>query len=129
MGKIRITTIGGEEEVKLHEKRKVQRVEKKKREVGEKKVHISGMKGGERVKAIGMDEAEIERLAKLTEEVEKDQTEGIITAQKKEKPKKAHVRKHSPNYSQAQMKIDHGKLYNIEEAVPLLRQIAFAKFK
>jgi len=69
MGKIRITQIGGTGEEEKREKRKVQREEKKKREgAGKKdkkqeKIHLTGMKGGERVKTVGADsEEELEKL-------------------------------------------------------------------
>lgn len=128
MGKIRVTTLGGTEEEKLKEKQKVRREEKKKR--GEaKKIHIAGMKGGERIKTVGAEsEEEIEKLAKLAEEVEETQAEGI-KAEPTTKPKrKIKVRVRSKRYKEAAVKIDHHKLYPIQEAIPLLRQISLTKF-
>ena len=127
MGKIRVATLGSEKEEKLREKQKVKREEKKKRS-GAEKVHLSGMKGGQRVKSIGADEEEIEKLAKLTQQVEKDQAEGIKVTEKKDKPKKAKKRVRSKRYKEAQMKIDHEKPYPINDALPLLRQISLASF-
>jgi len=49
MGKIKIATLGSQDEEQLREKQKVRREEKKKREESQK-VHIPGMKGGERIK-------------------------------------------------------------------------------
>src|SRR3989338_68674 len=129
MGKIRITTIGGEEEVKLHEKRKVQRVEKKKREVGEKKVHIPGMKGGERVKQVGASEEEMEKLIALAREVEKDQAEGIkIVPEEKKAKKKKKVNTRGKNYQAALLKLDHQKKYSVSESLSLLRQVSYTNF-
>lgn len=126
MGKIRVSTLGSEEEKALREKQKVKREEKKKRETA--KVHIAGMKGGERVKAVGAEsEEEISRLAKLAEEVEKDQTEGIKAEGEKPKKKKK-IRTRSDKYKEALMKIDHNRVYAIKEALPLLRQISLTKF-
>ncbi len=130
MGKIKVATLGGENEEALREKQKVRREEKKKREHAAKpeKIHIAGMKGGERIKSVGAEsEEELNRLAKLTEQVEKDQAEGIkIEA---EKPKrKAKIRVRSGNYKAAVMKIEHKKVYPIDEALALLRQISLTKF-
>ena len=127
MGKIKITSLGGEEEVKLREERRVKREEKKKR-VHAEKVHISGMKGGQRVKAVGVDEAEIEKLAKLSEEVDKDQAEGLQAEKKEEKKKKVKVRVRSQRYKEAIMKIDHNRLYPINEALALLREVSLSRF-
>lgn len=131
MGKIRVSTLGSEQEEKLKDKQKVRREEKKKREKATK-VHISGMKGGQRVKAVGASEEEIEKMAKITEEVEKDQAEGLIgmeTLDKKEKKaKKAKVRSRSKRYKEAVMKVDRSKVYAIDEALELLRGISLVKF-
>lgn len=128
MGKIRVSTLGDEQEKELREKQKVRREEKKKRVVAQK-VHISGMKGGERVKSVGAEsEEELERLAKLTEEVEKDQEGGIKVEEKKEKKEKFRKHQRSSRYQQATMKIDHGKAYTIAEALPLLREISLTSF-
>lgn len=135
MGKIKVATLGGEAEEELREKRKVQREEKKKREKAQK-IHISGMKGGERVKAVGAEsEEELERLARLAEEVEKDQAEGLVprvegikVEEKKAAPKKRKVRVRGKKYQQAVMKVEPGKLYPISDALPLLRQVSLTKF-
>ncbi|OGG03245.1 hypothetical protein A2W14_07015 [Candidatus Gottesmanbacteria bacterium RBG_16_37_8] len=133
MGKIRITTIGGKEEKEVREKRKVQREEKKKREHAdqkEEKVHISGMKGGQRVKTVGAGSVEEEeKLIQLAHEVEKDQTEGIhLEEEEKKAKKKKKVKVRGKNYQTALLKLDHKKVYQIEEALPLLRDVSFAKF-
>lgn len=136
MGKIKVATLGVEQEEELREKQKVRREEKKKREKSEK-IHISGMKGGERVKAVGAEsEEELNRLAKLAEEVEKDQAEGLVPSgegikaeeKKEEKPKKKKIRIRGKRYKEVLMKIDHAKLYPIGEAIPLLRQISLTRF-
>ena len=89
MGKIKVATLGSQDEEALREKERVKREEKKKREhaAHPEKVHIAGLKGGQRIKSVGaQSEEELDRLAKLAEEVEKDQAEGIKPAE--EKPKK-----------------------------------------
>lgn len=133
MGKIRVSTLGSENEDELRKKQKIRREEKKKRESAKgrsEKVHLSGMKGGQRVKNVGAEsEEEIERMAKLAEEVEKDQAEGIKITTKEEESKRAKkVRTRGKRYKEALMKVDHGKLYKMADAIPLLREISLAKF-
>ncbi|KKR29948.1 MAG: hypothetical protein UT63_C0111G0005 [Candidatus Gottesmanbacteria bacterium GW2011_GWC2_39_8] len=111
MGKIKIHTLGSEDEKAQKEKLTRQREEKKKREAAEK-VHVSGMGGGERVKSVNMSEEEVDKMAKLTQEVEKDQAEsGETKEEKKSQPKKARVR--SKKYQEALGKVDKNKLYEL----------------
>lgn len=132
MGKIKVSTLGSEQEEEMRQKRKVQREEKKKRESAGKKtekVHISGMKGGQRVKSVGaQSEEELDKMAKLAEEVEKDQAEGIHADEKKESKKKKKVHVRGKRYQEAVMKVEPGKLYPISEALELLRQVTLTKF-
>ena len=130
MGKIRVSTLGSKEEKESREKRKVQREEKKKRAgaAGEK-VHIAGLKGGQRVKSVGTSEEEIDKMVALAREVEKDQTEGIkpeTEEGKSKKKKKAKVR--SKKYQAAVMKLDHQKKYPLNDALEVLRQVSYGKF-
>ncbi|MCL4338511.1 50S ribosomal protein L1 [Patescibacteria group bacterium] len=128
MGKIKVATLGSEDEKALREKKERQREEKKKREQA-RKVHIAGLKGGQRIKSLEGDEAEVEKMAKLAEEVEKDQAEGIKSeGEEKKTKKKVRIRVRSQKYKEALMKIDHDKQYSISEAVSLLREVSFAKF-
>lgn len=129
MGKIKVATLGGEEEQKTREQRKVKREEKKKREAA--KVHVSGMKGGQRIKSIGSDE-DMDKLAKITEEVEKDQLEGIKgetpSADGEKKAKKARIRIRSQRYKEALVKVDPAKKYQLDDALRLLREVSLTKF-
>ncbi|MBM3283657.1 hypothetical protein FJY90_05445 [Candidatus Gottesmanbacteria bacterium] len=136
MGKIRVTTLGSEKEDQLREKQKVRREEKKKREEA-KRVHIAGMKGGERIKTVGAEsEEEIEKLAKLAEEVEKVE-EGAIktglseqeeTEKEKKSKKKRRIHIRSKRYKAMVMKIDPTKRYAIPEALALLRLVSLTAF-
>lgn len=132
MGKIKVSTLGSEQEEEMREKRKVQREEKKKRESAGKKtekVHISGMKGGQRVKSVGaQSEEELDKMARLAEEVEKDQAEGIHVDEKKESKKKKKIKVRSTRYKETVMKVEPGKLYPISEALELLRKVTLTKF-
>jgi len=126
MGKIKIHTLGSEDEKAQKEKLTRQREEKKKREAAEK-VHVSGMGGGERVKSVNMSEEEVDKMAKLTQEVEKDQAEsGETKEEKKSQPKKARVR--SKKYQEALGKVDKNKLYELGIALKLLRDVTLTKF-
>ncbi len=128
MGKIKVAALGSEQEEELREKRRVAREEKKKREKAEK-VHISGMKGGERVKTVGAQtEEELNKMAKLAEEVDKDQAEGIKVEETAKAKKKKRVRVRSQKYKEAVMKVEPNKLYAISDALPLLRQVTLTKF-
>lgn len=131
MGKIRVSALGNEQEEKLKDARRVRRAEKKKRAEATK-VHISGMKGGQRVKAVGASEEEIEKMAKITEEVEKDQAEGLVGMgnedKKEKKAKRTKIRSRGKRYKEALMKVDRSKFYTIGEALELLRTISLAKF-
>src|SRR3989344_5155242 len=117
MGKIKVATLGSEEEQKMRDQRKVKREEKKKRE--DARVHISGMKGGESIKSVGSEE-DIDKLAKIAQEVEKDQSEGLVGASKKEeKPKKAKIRVRSQRYKEARVKVDPTKKCTFSDALTL----------
>ncbi len=126
MGKIRVATLGDQEsEQGQKDKRNRQREEKKKRE----KVHVPGMKGGERTVAMTSDE-EIDKLAKMSEEQEKMEAEfaGKKPADSEKKRKRARKQQRSRAYKQATMKVDSAKIYPIDEAVKLLREITLTKF-
>lgn len=131
MGKIRTAVLGGETEEAIKERQKVRREEKKKREEAHK-VHVPGMKGGQRVKEVGaQSEEEIEKMAKLAEEVEQIEAEGIKVGESaaEEKPKKKRKpRSRTKRYKEALMKVDRIKLYPISEALELLRKISLTKF-
>ncbi|MBI3379390.1 hypothetical protein HY029_01385 [Candidatus Gottesmanbacteria bacterium] len=128
MGKIKVAALGSDQEDQQRDKRKIQREEKKKREHAEK-VHISGMKGGERVKSVGAtSEEELDRMAKLTEEVDKDQAEGIKLDEGEKPKRKKKIKIRSNRYKEALMKVEPGKLYPISQALELLRQVSLTKF-
>lgn len=137
MGKIRITALGSEEEKELKEKRQRKLEEKKKREANvAEKIHISGLKGGQKVKSVGaQSEEEIEKLIKISREVDEIEAGGIKTEDDSKKSRGAgsgsgrkKVKIRGKNYQSALMKIDAKRQYPISEAVALLRQITFVNF-
>lgn len=102
MGKTK-TAFVGEEEVNKEKKHKQEKPEK---------VHIAGLKGGQRIKAI---EAEPITLETETE---------AETAKKAKAPK---VR--GQKYLEAKGKINSANLYTITEAIALMKETSFSKFE
>lgn len=85
--------------------------EKKARKEKPEKVHIAGLKGGQRIKAI---EAET-----IPEEVTEEQK-----AEKKTKAPKVRGKK----YTEAKAKINPTKLYPLKEALALVKETSYSKF-
>jgi large subunit ribosomal protein L1 len=106
MGKTKTVFVGEEPRVKKEKK------ETKKPE----KVHISGLKGGERIKVI---EAETPVAEKIIEEPHS-------TKAPRGKEKKTKVR--GKKYKEAKAKIDRTKLYKLEDAIKLVKETSFSKF-
>lgn len=129
MGKVKTAILGSEAEQESKERRTREREEKKKRvAAAEEKIHIPGMKGGEKMKSVGpTTDEEIEKMAKLARSVEESQ-EGTkeSSAKKPKKQRKARVR--GKRYQEALTKVDHNKLYLIKEALTLLKEISLTKF-
>jgi large subunit ribosomal protein L1 len=115
MGKIRIKTLGDEEQ----EKEQKEKVEK--RHEAKKTAKAPGMKGGERVVAVGPSEEELEALEQKEEvkvEVKKEKT----------KTKKDNKNPHSQKYSGMIAMVDRTKNYALEEALELLEKLQRGKF-
>ena len=119
MGKTKTAFVAGIEEEKLSGAEKYKERQKKKA-VAEsisakektQKVHITGLKGGQRIKAVEAEPV----VAGEEESVEKKQV--------KEKIKKARGKK----YIGARSKIDTNKLYPIPDAIKLLREVSYSSF-
>jgi large subunit ribosomal protein L1 len=116
MGKIR-TRILGLEEVEQKQKK-----EQKEKAAEKKKIRVPGLKGGERMVAVEVDEKEIDKMEKAKKIVEE--------AEKKaqQKPKEIKKKTRGKNYQKAKAQIDKNKLYSIKEAIFLLKKIKYAKF-
>jgi large subunit ribosomal protein L1 len=114
------------EEGKLTEKQ--EKVKKKVSEDKKKSAKAPGLKGGERVVDTAdkaLEEMELQR--KKERELDKLKQEAAVEAGEKEaKKKKERVR--SNNYKKAKGKVDTGKLYAVDEAIGLLREIDKSKF-
>jgi large subunit ribosomal protein L1 len=116
MGKIR-TRILGLEEIEQKQKK-----EQKEKAAEKKKIRAPGLKGGERMVAVEVDEKELEKMEKAKKIVEE--------AEKKaqQKPKEIKKKTRGKNYQKAKAQIDKNKLYSIKEAIFLLKKIKYAKF-
>jgi large subunit ribosomal protein L1 len=124
MGKIRVKTLGDED---LEQEQK--NAAKKKHEA-KKTVKAPGMKGGERVVAVGPSEEELEALevkeeTKVTEKTSSDQT---LKGRKKEKFTKQKSASRSQRYQALVQQIDKVKLYTLNEALKLLEGVKKASF-
>jgi large subunit ribosomal protein L1 len=117
MGKIRVKAFGDEE---LEQK---QKEEERKRKVAKKTAKAPGMKGGERVVAVGPSEEELAALE--TSEVKTEETPKAEVKHKKEKEQKAF---HSEKYAELLQTIDKSKGYTLKEALELLEKLQRKSF-
>lgn len=125
MGKIRVSTLGDEA---LEQK---QKNEVKKRKEAKKTGRVPGLKGGQRVVAVGPSE---EELAKL--EVKKVETVEKVAEVKTEKKKSRGARSgfarkkqgHSKRYLEVAKLLDKTKKYPLSDALSLLEKLKRAKF-
>lgn len=121
MGKIRIKTIGLPElEQAQKEKAKKRREAKKEK----KKIRAPGLKGGERVVAVGPTPEELEAIPTL-KSPEPPTSPIPPKSPKLPKPPKS---LRSKRYQQSAKLIDKTKAYPIKEAIALLRKTALSRF-
>ena len=89
----------------------------KKKEKEQEKVHLAGLKGGQRVKVVeaapGEESPIIEEGAQNTEVTKKSK-------------KIEHIR--GKKYKESKAKFDHEKLYKVSEAVKLVKETSYSKF-
>lgn len=117
MGKIRVKTIGSEEE-------QIEKKEDQKRKEAKKMTKAPGMKGGERVVTVGPTEEELEQL-------ETPQPEEEVKEEKKKEVKKSKEdkkQKRSERYKKASSAFDKSKQYKLAEAIETLKGLNKAKF-
>lgn len=126
MGKIRVKTLGIEElEEQLKQKERVKKEQKKAR----KTVKAPGLKGGERVVAVGPTEEELARLDEETKQGKLD-VAGTPKEEKESKKKQRQVlpRARSASYKQALVLVDRNKTYLLKDGLELLKKVSFARF-
>lgn len=100
MGKTKTAFVGDEEK-------------KEKKQGRPSKVHIAGLKGGQRIKTIESEPIVTEETAKLEE---------------KETKKKLAPKTHGKKYLEAKMKVNQASLYPFKEAIKLMKLTSFSKF-
>jgi large subunit ribosomal protein L1 len=128
MGKIRVKAFGDEE---LEQK---QKEEEQARKEAKKAVKVAGMKGGERVTAVGPTEEELEKMeaAEKVEEAAKEEAKEEKKEPKKEKKDKFKAddkkQPRSGKYSDLRKLIDQKKNYPLSQALELLTKVQRGKF-
>ncbi|MBI2074651.1 MAG: 50S ribosomal protein L1 [Candidatus Levybacteria bacterium] len=123
MGKIRVKTLG-DESLEAEQKKETRLAREarqaKKRQEAKKITKAPGMKGGERVVAVGPSEEEL--AATEVPEVSKEKPK------KEKKAKFVKKRARSKSYQAATTIIDKTKTYPLSEALEILPKIGLAKF-
>ncbi len=123
MGKIRSVTLGNEEE----EKEAKRKAEARRQTKASKKERVEGvgLKGGERTVLVEGTDIKPE-FKKLIEEVESTDEDGKKKVVKKKKEAKIKVR--SKRYLEVVKMVEKNKLYDLKEAVGLVKQTSLTKF-
>lgn len=125
MGKIRTRILGLEEVEKEQKKEQKQRSVEKKQE--KKKIRAQGLKGGERMVAVEVDEssaAKMEKAEKLIHEA----AAAKPASKEEKKAKKTQAKSRGKKYQAAKKLIDRKKNYSLIDAIALLRKIKFTSF-
>lgn len=136
MGKIRVRAFG------IEELEKKQQTEAKLRKEQKKTTKVPGLKGGQRIVAVGPSEEELAKIessviATPSEARGKQSQDGIATSFDKLRTRNDKVKKEesnkpkklkSKNYQEAAKLVDKTKTYTLPEAVELLLKIKRAKF-
>lgn len=122
MGKIRIKTLGTEEEGAQKEKGKRRREEKKKR-----LTHIAGLRGGERVIDMSTTAPEVPEAVEIPRGWQAEAPAEAMTPPTV-KGKKKIPRSRGKAYLKAKKLIEPSKLYPISQAVELVKKTSLSKF-
>lgn len=111
MGKMKTAFVGDETNIKNKDKHA-------KAHKGEaEKIHVAGLKGGQRVKVVGETSAEIE----------KELETGAQETGKSERTKRAE-KVRSKKYRDVKAKIEPGKTYSTVTAIKLVKETSYSKF-
>ncbi len=126
MGKIRVTTIGDEEqELKAKEERDRKKAEKKAREEATENKEEATEKPESNESTSQPEQSEAE-TSKTQEETKTEEEPQVKTKTKKEKFIKKKVR--SVAYKTKLMEIEKNKIYSLAQGIELLRKVKLAKF-
>lgn len=126
MGKIRIRQVGTPELEKAQKEEAKKRREAKRTKQVKKKTRVPGLKGGQRIVAVGPTPEELEKMSKPAEKLPPAAPVKETLKQPKilKKPKALH----SKRYQKVAKLIDKQKTYSIKEAISLLRKISLSRF-
>lgn len=125
MGKTKTAFVGDITEEKKEKAKTPEQKERAKSPERSRRVHIAGLKGGQRVKMV---EAEVPVEPKVTESKEKAKgPERGHSAERSRSPKRVE-RVRSKKYLEAKAKVDNSKTYSIPEAVKLVKETSYSKF-
>lgn len=122
MGKIRVKTLGSEE---AEEKQKKQATKRKEAKVTKRTTKVPGLKGGERLVAVGPSEKELAKYAQV------EKVEEVVKVEKTKSPKstKSPKRKfRSKSYQAIAKMVDKTKKYTLSEALETISKLKRAKF-
>lgn len=119
MGKIKVRTLGDET---LENQQKQESKQKNK-----EKKYVKGVKGGERVIAVGPSEEEIARLQMPSASADGGQTK-IQKPKVQKNLKKAKKAPRSKNYQKTLEILDKNKKYNLSEGLEVLEKLKRSKF-
>lgn len=137
MGKIRTRIIGLEDVEKQQKAEQKERSKEKKLEKkaasgkasAAKKIHLAGMKGGERTVAVEPDKASLEKMEKAKEILRKPSFVPTEASElRKGKKKTAFVKPRGKKYKEAKKLVDKTKSYLLENAIELLKKMKLSKF-
>lgn len=130
MGKIRVATLGDDQEKEQKRRADARRQTKKSKKTpfdkaqGKQRVEGVGLKGGERVAIVEGTELKGE-YKKLVEDVEEGKAP---SEESKKKAKKAKARVRGKRYQDAAKLVDKTKLYSLSDGVKLVKQTSTTKF-
>lgn len=124
MGKIRVATLGDEQEKEQRRRAEARRQTKKSKK---EKVEGVGMKGGQRVAVVEGTDIKPE-FKKLVEEVERGESSVVSRQPSDKKKKQKKARERSKRYKEVAGVVDRTKLYPLAEAVSLVKKTSITKF-
>lgn len=110
------------EEVEKEQKQE-QKERSEEKKLDKKKIRAQGLKGGERMTAIEVDEASAAKMAKA-EKLIHETAKPVVKKEKKPKKVKARGKK----YQEAKKMTDRKKNYKLDEAIDLLKRMKYVKF-
>ena len=123
MGKIKVRTLGTDQEEIQKNKARLASEAKRAKQKGKEKKLVKGSKGGERVVAVGPSEEELAAL-----EVSKEVKVSEVSKGETKKAEKRKERVRSKNYQTVAQIVDRNKKYSLSEGLSLLEKLKRSKF-